>query len=227
MKIALCVFTDGRGEYLVRTMQSLTERIAYQFDYALMVDDSGNTEYAQWLDRMFPTFRHLHHAQRIGFAGAIRDAWFHTPKCDYQFSLEDDFTFNENIDIPKLACILDATPKLSQIVYLRQPWNSAEKEVGGIIQLHPDWYTEREVCGVTISEHTANYSTNPNLMRHSLTYFHDTFKAGKPSWPMEEQSEGKYGAWVRAQGYHFAFYGCKSDGPRVTHIGEKRVGNGY
>src|SRR5260221_293252 len=142
MNIGLCVFTDGRGEYLVRTMQSLTSRIAYQFDFALMIDDSGSAEYAQWLGRTFPSFDIIHHSQRIGFALSIRSAWLNLPKCDYYFHLEDDFTFNTPVDIELMACILDTQKRLAQLVLLRQAWNSAEKEAGGIIQLHPDWYTE-------------------------------------------------------------------------------------
>lgn len=222
-EVTLIVYDDMRPEYLGRTLASMTERIAYQFEHALLIDDSGNREYATWLERTFPSFRHIHHPTRIGFTQAIRSAWGHVPKCGYVFTLECDYTFNTNVDVPLMVRILEANPQLAQLVLKRQAWNSAEKEAGGIAELHPDWYSERETCGVTISEHSAYYSTNPNLMRTELMRLND----GTCAWPNEEQSEGKYGAWVREQGYSFAFLGKKGDAPLVEHIGVKRIGGGY
>lgn len=226
--VTLLVMDDGRPEYLVKTMESMTAHIAYQFDHALLVNDSGNTDYAAWLERTFPSFRHIHHSQRIGFAQAIRSAWSHLPKSDYLFTLEADYVFNSDIDIPLMACILESNERLSQLVLKRQAWNSNEIAAGGIIEQHSDWYTEYEVCGATISEHTLNYSTNPNLMRYSLTHISGSSShSGEVTWPNESESEGKYGAWLREQGYSFAFLGKKTDAPLVEHIGVKRAGNGY
>lgn len=225
-EVTLIVFTDGRGEYLARTMQSMTEHIAYQFQHALMVDDSGNAQYAAWLDQMFPTFRHIHHAQRVGFAASIRSAWQNVPRCGYLFTLEDDFTFNEDVDIVQLRMILESEPTLAQVVLKRQAWNEAEKEAGGIVELHPDWYTEKEVAGAWISEQSVFYSTNPNLMRYELIQ-NLSLPDNNIAWPLVDQSEGKYGAWLRKKGYHFAFLGRKFDPPRVEHIGLHRIGGGY
>lgn len=226
--VSLIVFDDGRSEYLVKTLQSMTEHIAYQFDHALLVDDSGSVEYAQWLERTFPSFRHIHHPKRIGFAQTIRSAWSHLPKCDFVFTLEGDYLFNTDIDIELMSAILDSEPKLAQLVLKRQAWNSAEKEAGGIVELHPTWYEERWSCGTIISEHTAFYSTNPNLMRYSLTRISgSSAHSGEVTWPNEEQSEGKFGARLRDAGYTFAFLGKKFAPPLVEHIGIQRAGSGY
>lgn len=216
--ITLLVMTDGRSECICDTLDSLVKNISYPFTYSLMINDSGNPHYATWLNVRYPTFTKVHHELRRGFAGAVRSAWESLPICDFVFTLEDDFTFNRPVDLLAMVDLLKTFPHLAQVVLKRQAWNSDEISAGGVVELHPDWFTEKQCNGTTYLEHRAFYSTNPNLMPFAITQY---------GWPNVEHSEGVFSAQLKDLGYSFAYWGARSDPPAVNHIGAQRIGVYY
>lgn len=218
LSVTLCLITDGRANCICETLDSLVAHIPFQFQHAVLVNDSGNKHYATWLNVRYPTFTKVHHETRRGFAGAVRSAFENIPKCDWIFYCEDDFRFERDINITAMASVLAAHPKLAQLVLKRQAWNSEEIAAGGVVELHPEWYTEREYEGNYYLEHSAYYSTNPALIPYAITLRH---------WRNEEQSEGKFGWDLKNEGYTFAFWGKRSDPNWVTHIGTQRIGIQY
>lgn len=216
--ITLLVITDGRSECICDTLDSLVKNVPHQFAHSLMINDSGNPYYATWLNVRYPTFTKVHHEHRRGFAGAVRSAWESLPACDFVFTLEDDFTFNRPVDVLAMADLLSAHPDLAQVVLKRQAWNSDEVSAGGVVELHPEWFTEREYNGQPYLEHRAFYSTNPNLMPFAITQL---------GWPNVEHSEGVFSAQLKEKGYSFAYWGARSDPPFVHHIGAQRIGVFY
>lgn len=218
MTVALIIVTDGRGELLVRTTRALQEHLIGTLDYSLIIDDSGDTRYAQWLDSLYPSFQIVHHVNRRGFAGAVISAWENIPPCDFVLTCEDDMVLREDIRITDLITILAGNPQLSQVVLKRQAWNEHEVAAGGIVEMHPTDYTNMETGGVKWAHHHRHYSTNVNLMPYAIT---------RLGWPNVEHSEGMFGAKLREYGYSFGMLGHKFDAPKVKHIGTQRIGVFY
>lgn len=216
--IACLIVTDGRRECILRTVEALTHHLIGQVDYTLLIDDSGDAQYASWLDLVFPLFQQVHHNMRRGFAGAVISAWSNLPECDYVLTCEDDMVLTQDIHLSELVTILEANPQLAQVVLKRQAWNESEIAAGGIVELHPDDYTDMETNGIAWALHRLFYSTNVNLMPYRIT---------RLGWPNVEHSEGHFGAKLKENGYSFAYLGHKFDAPKVEHIGLQRIGAFY
>ena len=218
LSVTLCLITDGRANCICETLDSLVAHIPFQFQHAVLVNDSGNKHYATWLNVRYPTFTKVHHETRRGFAGAVRSAWENIPKCDYVMTLEDDFTFNRDIDVVALCELLADNPHLAQVVLRRQAWNTDELAAGGVVELHPEWYIDKEHKGHPYLEHRMFYSTNVNVMPYAITL---------RQWPNVEHSEGVFSHALIADGYSFAYWGARTDAPWIHHIGTQRIGIFY
>lgn len=215
LRIAQLVYTDGRADFLARTLASFNALAPYPFCQRVMIDDSADAAYADALDGLFQDRFHIvHHTTRRGFAGAVQSGWDSLQECDYVFSLEDDFTLNASLDLNDLARVLEWNPQLCQVALLRQSWNEQETRAGGIIQLHPEDYTEHERDGIYWTEHTRHFTTNPNLLRYEIT---------RLGWIQDANSEGHMSFRLRDLGWSFAYFGKKDDTPRVGHIGYGRA----
>ncbi len=222
MNICLLMITDGRRECLTRTLLSLDHLVDYElaFQHWLMIDDSADRGYADWLDRTYgQTFQIVHHAERRGFGGAVQSGWDHLPVCDFVFHLEDDFVFRSAVRLDLLVALLEHAPYLAQVVLKRTPVNAEERAVGGFIEQHPDEYTEQAWGGLYWTEHARNFSTNPCLIPYAVTRL--GFQTG------ERDNERRFGEKLKGYGYRFAYWGKKFDPPVVEHIGVNRVGTGY
>lgn len=221
--IAAFVVTDGRTNVLKRTIASFLENVG-PVDELYLYDDSGVEGVRKLILGRHPEFELIRHpsGERQGFGGAIRTVWQHLrdhSEADYIFHLEDDFTFNHPVDLLDLKTILDYRPHLAQVAFLRQAWNEQEKEAGGLIELHPDWYIPHHDRWRDWLEQDQFFTTNPSLYRRSLIEQWD--------WPDGDHSEGVFSQQLRNDGYSFAYWGKPDDKPVVHHIGEHRQGIGY
>lgn len=133
---ALVVITAGRKTYLERTLISFHEHCDHKFSHRLIVDDSGSHAFADWLERTFPSWTIIHHQQNDGLRASIDSAWqwCHTNAVDWVFHLEEDFTFEEDVDIPRMKSLVEAHD-LHQLVLYRQPWAPREMSAGGYLHL--------------------------------------------------------------------------------------------
>ena len=222
MIATLLVFTDGRRECLTRTISSLESNLIGTFSYQIMVDDSCDAEYADWLDATYGgAFTIIHNAERYGFCKAVDTDWRAVSEdTTHVFHLEDDFEFTAKVPIEKMAEVLDNRPNLMQIVLKRQPWNEQEKVWGDLVHARPEEFTEVTDGTSTWLEHRLFYSTNPNLLKAKWV---------RNGMPVVSECEGKFGLALTNDDprLKFGFWGAFSDGPRVHHIGDERVGNGY
>src|SRR4051812_256811 len=113
-QITLMVITDGRGDCIKRTLDSAADNLKGHLHHSFIVDDSADLKYHDWLQHTFPGFRIWSHAKRRGFAGAIQSGWGQIPNdTDYIFHLEDDFTFNEPINLGEIVTVMEANPYLA------------------------------------------------------------------------------------------------------------------
>lgn len=228
MRTALLVLTNGRDDYLQRTLESAFEAIAGDLTPRVMVDDSQNHAYAEVLDGQWSgQFDVIDHSTRsLGFCGAIQRGWdllaqLHeeTP-IDYVFHLEEDFVFTRDIKLHDMIQVLEENPHLAQVALRRQPWNENERAAGGVVEQYPDSYVDcSDEHGNEWLEHRLFFTTNPSVYRRSLI---------ERGWPQVEHSEGIFTHQLIAdQALRFAFFGPRSWAPAVFHIGDKRTGTKY
>lgn len=222
MSVCLLVITDGRDDVLAQTMASLRAALSGPITRRVLYDDTGDPDHRADLTDHYPAFEVIQHpAGRQGFGGAIRTAWRHLHGISerFIFHAEDDFILNRPLDLRPLMAVLDARPHLAQIVLKRQPWNPQEMAAGGIIEQHPDDYTESFMGDAVWTEHRRFFSTNPSIYRRSLT---------QRRWPEGEYSEGHFSMDLFADpDTRCAFWGRRDDPPLVHHVGKERVGLGY
>lgn len=245
--IALLVMTDGRREYLPRTLASLEEMVTGPISRRIIHDDSGDPTNWAWLAETWPEYAVLRTGGRHGFGGAIRSAWQYLRGLDqdteYVFHVEDDFLFHRPVDLAAMATVLAEQPHLVQMALRRQAWNPGERQAGGVVEQHPEQYRQiSDPAGHTWLEHRLFFTTNPSLYRRSLCWL---------AWPDGPQSEGHFGlnlftdqppllsgrsswaAWRASTGalppheLQAAFWGARDSGAWVEHIGHHRVGSGY
>lgn len=202
-----------------------------EFDHKVMVNDHADPAWCDYLDDRWPEFDILHPIGRRGFAGAIEAGWERIGYlgADWVFHLEADFRFNEPVNLGAMIEVLDRHSHLVQMALRRQSWNDAERAAGGIVEQHPDDYTEHTekypctYCPNGHSyqwlEHRRFFTTNPSVYRASLC---------DSGWPQVPNSEGIFTHQLLADpALTFGFWGPRNSAPKVHHIGDERAGSGY
>lgn len=223
MSLPVVLLTNGRPSCITKTIQSVRENL-HGIGDMVIVDDSGDDVYRGWLAEQYSAPVVPVGDEPCGYWRAMRRVWdiardSGAEACWFQ---EDDFVFNEPVDVEELAGVLDAHPYLTQIALLRQPWFANEHEHGGLIgalQAQGQQFTECTDGTHWWIEHRACFTGNPCLIPRS-TFARD--------WPEGDWSESRFGRVLfrdgRARG---AYWGRLTDPPRVEHIGHHRVGTGY
>jgi hypothetical protein len=215
--VVLVVITDGRQPAtILDAITSAEEHLKCDFSARFIVDDSGDEANAEWLERTFPQFQIVHHAERRGLAGAVRSAWTTAlaAGADYVFQAEDDFIYNRKVKVEKLVQLLHCEPHLAQVSLKRQPVNEHEVACGGFIQTAPDSYYDVECPSGKFVEHTRLFSFNPCLIQRAA--IEDALAAGG-DWLEQGITDA-----LKAHKWTFAIWGTKDDPPRVHHIGDHR-----
>lgn len=215
--IALAILTDGRAELLEQTLESARDNLKGPITHRIMVNDSGDQDYAAHLRRLAPEFTHVTHGQRQGLAAAVQSVWEAAlaTDADYLFHLEGDWTFNEPVDLEDLVDLLARKPYLAEVVLQRQALAPSEIEAGGVAA-HPDWIQRQDVLAAWVEEESI-FSLNPCLIpRHIL-------EIGWPSGPLGIGNESGFTSACIGRGYRFAFWGHKHDVPIVSHNGTYRA----
>lgn len=211
MKVALVLVGDGRREYLARAVESLREMVDYPFVARIMVDDSGDRYHAAHLKMTYPEFQHVRHNRRKGTVKAVRSGWQAALRtgADYVFHTEEDFTYNEPVDIERMAALLETEPQLAQVVLKRDPYSWPEIEAGGFMELRPSQYVDTDSPVGPWVDHRKLFSSNPSLIPRKVIR-------------LGFVGEAKFGKVCVDAGYRFAYWGRTTDPPRVTHIGAVR-----
>ena len=220
-KVAMFVVTDGRLDCLTRTLESFHEKCDYDFMDKFIVNDSVDEQFRKDVSLLADKygFYLINHEVKRGFAGVYNTAWSNIEHyVDYVFSTEDDFLFNEKIDIDNMIDILNYNRNLIQVSLKRQAWGEAEVQAGGFVEQFPDLYENKEHNGLQWCEHRVFYTTNPSLTPRFV------FERG---WAMCEKSEHVMSNILFDNpNFKSSMLGHKFDAPKVFHIGENRVGVG-
>lgn len=223
VRIGGLVVTDGRPTLLEQTLHSW-EQNGCELDVVVVIDDSSDPVYGARIRSLYEKKRFDIRSSpiKLGFNGAIQEGWSALMGCglDYVVHIEDDWEFLEPVPIQKMINVLAKNPVLAQLVLKRQPVNAEEIAAGGIIEQWPDQYTERATDGNVWSEHALFFSTNPCIYPAEIINYR---------WPQTARSEQAFTRQLVAEGFRFAFWGAKTDPPRIHHIGDVRspTGTGY
>lgn len=224
--ITLAVLTsDGRRDVVAATLESAGAALVGEVHRRVVFtdDDAG---YVEWLTALLPGWEVVTTGPKAGYGPAMAAAWewlrFRVGVDDHVFWLEDDFTFNRPVDLPLMAEVLVRNRNLAQLALRRQPWNEAERDAGGVVEQHPDWYEDRRDAGLDAEwlEHGAYWTDNPSLAAGWVF---------RTAWPAGRGSEGLYTFRLKDDHPHvrFGYWGARSSGEAVTHTGDVRVGAAY
>lgn len=224
--ICMVVTTDGRADYISQAIPTWETHVSGNIVSHVIVDDSGDVEYRTWLDSTFGDRWTVvpNGEARLGYSAAMQKmrAVGIDSGADYILHVEDDFLLNDGLDVDDICGVLDDRRYLAQIALLRQPWYANEIRFGGVIpalEEQGQHFTEATNGVHHWIEHRAVWTANPNVF--------STQVASIP-YPTCNYSEAAFMAMLREQtGYRCAYWGRLSDAPRVTHIGEQRVGIEY
>ena len=211
-KVSLVIITDGRQSCISETIPSMYKNLNYNFYEKIIINDSADPAYHRYLTSHYADFRIVSHGIRRGLAGAVQSAW--ASVCDdseYVFHLEDDFLFNQSIDIEDMISLLKDNPHLVQMALVRAAVNPPEEEVGGFVFQHLEDYFQKN----KFFEHSRLFTLNPCI------YPVSTIQIG---WP-DHGGESEFTSKVHSinKDYKFGFYGNIYDKPYVTHIGGRRT----
>lgn len=209
--VSLVVITDGRQDCIEQTISRLESLVSFHFFERIIINDSADVRYHNYLKNKFPQFNIVSHETRRGLAGAVQSAWSSVSKeTEYVFHLEDDFLFNEEPNIEAMINLLKNNPHLVQMALVRASVNPPEEEVGGFVFQNLQDYYQKD----GYFEHARLFTLNPCI------YPMSTVKIG---WP-DHGGESEFTSKVHSidSNLRFGFYGDIYDPPRVTHIGGRR-----
>jgi hypothetical protein len=220
--------TDGRGEYLQQTLASFDAMVTGTVTRKVIHDDSGDPAYAAFLKTMHWDYEVIGGGDRLGYTGAVQRAWAYLDEPEeinrFTFHLEDDFIFNEPIDLDEMSELLDEKWWLAQVSLRRDKWGTEEV---GFIEEGPGWYHDRSDVRFRWMETRRFYTMNPHLYKSRLRML---------GWPDGDHGETNWSAEILRRGLpwqvapehvQFGVWGHKADRPHITHIGYERKGFGY
>lgn len=212
-KVCIIFFTDGRDEYTEKMLKSFHENVIFPFEShkILMVDNPGqDIEYIHNIQAEYNIDQVFFSRERLGIFGSVQKAWSMIPEdCNYVWHQENDFLFNEKVDIPSFVRALD-NKLVHQVALLRQAWYDNEVAAGGIFQANPKAYRRANIGGVPLVVHREYFTHNPCLYRKNVVKHFDNYN----EYSMMRHLPS--GGWS-------AFYGTLTDAPRITHIGVQKV----
>lgn len=216
--IIRAVFTAGRRGYLEQTLASADEQVSGPITRTVIFDDSGDPAFTDWLYTLGHSVASW--GANVGFTESMFLArrWLTRHATEpYVFHLEEDFTFDEPVDLTDLVGVLDGNPHLDQVAFLRHAYFPRELRAGGIMEEHPEAYTIRsDDKGRKWAEHALFWTCNPSVYRMDLAHI---------DWPRRgKHTETAFGDQRIADGQRFAFWDAR---PIITHIGAEKVGHGW
>lgn len=187
------------GLYRHRALRALDEVVGLDFfDRLVLSLDGPGVDSAPDTHRPWEV---LHTGGGRGLSANIQQGWDALGDDEWVFHLECDFLVRE-APLKQMRDLLEAQPRLAQVVLERQPLSPAEVLAGGVCGADniPTW-TDRGLW----REQEHLFSFNPCVYHSSVATVAGVEKVVT--------------ARLRAQGRSFALWGAQGDEPRVCHIG--------
>lgn len=222
--LAWITLTNGRKDLISESRETWYSNAKGFIDVEIIIDDSGDETYRQWLSTQYPSARIVPVGDTPqGYKNAMKKC-FETAistECDYILHTEDDFTLNEEVDLSKITSALSNNSSLSQISLQRQPWYDHEKIKDTYIRsvaAQGYSFVEKNYEDISYLEHSFYWTCNPNIY---------PIEIAKLGWPSGPRSEITFTKRVFSSGYVAAFYGKEDSKNHVTHTGFYKLGYGH
>ena len=222
--VSMTVLTDGRKEYLERALPTW-ESVYNGIDHKVIIDDSGNTGYRHWLIDTFPEFIVVAVDKgRFGYAEAMRKVFEMVPyiRQSHNLHVEDDFVLKRPFVLDDVVSVLESSPNLSQISFMREPWYENEIEHGGVIEAllaQGEFPIQNKGLGrFAWTRHNAFWTCNPSVF--------PSWVAQRP-WPNDPWCEMYFSQAIRRDKKFSGIWGHRPDWIYTDHIGRERAGHGY
>lgn len=201
MTWTLLVTSHGRWDYLEQTLRTAQANIGSEFFDRKVITLDGCPRPKRLPDE----WATVHLNPRQGLASAVGAGWAVMRPGSWVFHLEEDFLVDVDADtLRAMAEVLRRTPRVANMVLVRQPWNEQEKAAGGVLEsfvgdLDPhDWWVE----------HRRLFSLNPCVYRAELC---------ESGW--SKGNEAGMTERLVGEGRSFGYWGAVGDAPLCTHIG--------
>ena len=224
MDICWIVLTNGRKEYIQKTLPTWITSYSSKVKNKFIIDDSGDTAYRDWLKDYFPTFKIVPVSnQAAGLDVAMKKVFevFLSTGCSYSLHLEDDFILHKPFDFSEVVSVLDSHPKLSQMSIMRQPWYSHEIKANGLVESlekRNKFFESVNTNGYDWVRHQAFYTLNPSIYTKEIASI---------GWPDGTNTEYRFSQKIFSLGYESGIWGARDSWPHVEHIGFNRTGVKY
>jgi hypothetical protein len=206
--IAVCVLTNGhRHQLLADTIASADANLKGQISRKMIFADQCDPAFAGWHTIRISGGNYSRAmSAATAIACSLQERWL--------FWLEDDFTFNEPVQLDEMRDAMGSD--LVQMSLVRQPWYQPELRAGGIREQRPELFRD---MGGWLS-HRWYWTCNPMLCRAELFARHP--------WPETPFSERAFGHQVFSDPAAVGgVWGSMDSPPKVHHIGTRRAGTGY
>ncbi len=187
-------------------------------DIRILINDSGDPDYALYLEHTYPQFnRQVHHPTRRGLGGAVRTAWETALSYDdvtHVWHNEDDQVILSAIDLTAFAALLESQPHLAQVGAKRTAYSPEEHAAGGVVEAHPEFYAERTADGITWTETDHLFVFGPSLIPRRVI---ECALTNADVFLERDVTDALWG-----HGYRSCYWGAMYDPPLCDHIGVER-----
>lgn len=230
--VPLIILSHREQQFLPGAIESL-QPIMDDISDLIVVDDSGNADHHEWLDRNGIQFSVVRHDRNSGYLEAMRRVWEVAgdaidaiPDCEHALLWEEDFRLTGEFSVPRAVETMDAHPRLAQLNLQRQKVYKIEKRLGYMQSHQARGYTLTAMSKPwPFVARRRPFTTNPGLIRRA---------ALDVSWPSETEARDTRGGAepamserLEALGWRFGWYG-PWDSPNTEHIGlDMKSGTGY
>lgn len=128
MSFLFYVIGNGRKGYLERTIASWEFNLADKPKYKVIFDDSGNSEYRDWLNKKFGNKFEIFPISDINVghnvATNIIFDYIRNLDIDYVLQVEEDWILNRELNVAEIIKTMDYNPDILQMRIPRTAWYS-------------------------------------------------------------------------------------------------------
>lgn len=222
MNITIIFFSTSRYEYLIPMMKSFHQNVDTSGCNIrkILVDDyplRRNKEVVNLVSEVYNIDQVIMHEENLGYSETWRRAWAeYIPKdTDFIFHMEEDFVFNERINIKNMCKIFDNDSRLLYQISLKREvfFNNGNDFIQNIQSGRTG--IEETICDVSLVLHNELFNANPCIYPYWITQEKYDYnpQEGTIVYKLNQKHNGSC-----------ALYGSRHCTPQLTHIGEYNQG---
>ena len=207
------ILSNRKDKYLPDCLESLLEHVN-PIDDIIVIDDSGDLQWREGLGfTVIPV-----DDKPAGYTRAMAKVVETLSQLDGPaFFVEEDFIFNDEVDLDVMLAEMEASPcRLAQVALERDPWYANEKACGSVSQAQLErvkverGWGNLEVDGALLV-HDLGFTCNPSIWNPEVLEL---------GWPQVQWSETAFGDLCLKNGFIFSYW---NETGLTTHNGAVRA----